>query len=97
MLETLGTMKGAAMKLGQIASFVDLDLPPEAQETYHAVLATLRDAAPAVDPAQIAEVLAAEFGAAARQVFASWDPTPIASASIGQVHRATAARRHARS
>src|SRR5688500_6734484 len=43
MLEMLGSMKGAAMKLGQIASFVDLDLPPEAQETYHAVLATLRD------------------------------------------------------
>ena len=89
MLETLGTMKGAAMKLGQIASFVDLDLSPEAQETYHAVLATLRDAAPAVDPAQIARVVAADFGAEPRQVFASWEDTPIASASIGQVHRAT--------
>ena len=86
-LETLGTMKGAAMKLGQIASFVDLDLPPEAQETYHAVLAELRNAAPPVDPAQIAEVVTAEFGAPPDQVFAEWDPEPIASASIGQVHR----------
>ena len=88
-LETLGTMKGAAMKLGQIASFVDLDLPPEAQETYHAVLAELRSAAPPVDPSQIADVITAEFGAPPDQVFASWDPSPIASASIGQVHRAT--------
>ena len=86
-LETLGTMKGAAMKLGQIASFVDLDLPPEAQATYHAVLAELRNAAPPVDPAQIAEVVTAEFGAPPDQVFAEWDPVPIASASIGQVHR----------
>ena len=87
-LETLGTMKGAAMKLGQLASFVDLDLPPEAQETYHAVLAQLRSAAPAVDPRQIVGVIAAEFGAPPHEVFAEWDPQPIASASIGQVHRA---------
>ncbi len=87
-LQTLGTMKGAAMKLGQLASFVDLDLPPEAQETYHAVLAQLRSAAPAVDPSQIVDVITAEFGAPPDQVFARWDSTPIASASIGQVHRA---------
>ena len=87
-LETLGSMKGAAMKLGQLASFVDLDLPPEAQETYHAVLAKLRSAAPAVDPASILAVVTAEYGAPPEQVFAAWDPVPIASASIGQVHRA---------
>lgn len=88
LLEMLGSMKGAAMKLGQIASFVDLDLPPEAQQTYHDVLAQLRDAAPPVDAAQMAQVVADEFGAAPREVFAAWDPEPLASASIGQVHRA---------
>jgi predicted unusual protein kinase regulating ubiquinone biosynthesis (AarF/ABC1/UbiB family) len=85
--DMLGSMKGAAMKLGQIASFVDLDLPPEAQETYHEVLAQLRAAAPPVDPAQILDVVTAEFGAPPEEVFAEWDPAPIASASIGQVHR----------
>jgi predicted unusual protein kinase regulating ubiquinone biosynthesis (AarF/ABC1/UbiB family) len=87
-VELLGSMKGAAMKLGQIASFVDLDLPPEVQAQYHDVLAQLRDAAPAVDPGQIAGVVAEEFGAPPEEVFARWDPEPIASASIGQVHRA---------
>ena len=88
-LELLGEMKGAAMKLGQIASFVDLDLPPEVQETYQGVLADLRAAAPAVDPATIAAVVEDEYGAPVDEVFAAWEPTPLASASIGQVHRAT--------
>jgi len=88
MLELLGSMKGAAMKLGQIASFVDLDLPPEVQQTYRAVLADLRDSAPAVDPGAISAVVADEFGAPPREVFAEWTEQPLAAASIGQVHRA---------
>jgi predicted unusual protein kinase regulating ubiquinone biosynthesis (AarF/ABC1/UbiB family) len=88
-LEMLGSMKGAAMKIGQIASFVDLDLPPEIQANYHEVLSELRDAAPAVDSDEIAALMGEEFGAPPEEVFASWDPRPIASASIGQVHRAT--------
>jgi predicted unusual protein kinase regulating ubiquinone biosynthesis (AarF/ABC1/UbiB family) len=88
MLELLGSMKGAAMKLGQIASFVDMDLPPEVQQTYHEVLAQLRDAAPPMEAGHIADVIAEEFGAAPDTVFAEWDPVPLAAASIGQVHRA---------
>jgi predicted unusual protein kinase regulating ubiquinone biosynthesis (AarF/ABC1/UbiB family) len=87
-LELLGSMKGPAMKLGQIASFVDLDLPPEVQATYHEVLADLRDAAPPLEPGRIAAVVEEEFGAPPGQVFAEWEPLPLASASIGQVHRA---------
>jgi predicted unusual protein kinase regulating ubiquinone biosynthesis (AarF/ABC1/UbiB family) len=88
MLELLGSMRGAAMKVGQLASFVDLDLPPEAQETYHDILAALRDAPPAEDPAAIAEVVTEQYGAPPERVFAHWDSDPLASASIGQVHRA---------
>ena len=88
MLELLGSMKGAAMKLGQIASFVDLDLPPEVQATYRSILADLRAAAPAAEPARIAQVVHDEFGAPPDQVFAVWEAEPFAAASIGQVHRA---------
>jgi predicted unusual protein kinase regulating ubiquinone biosynthesis (AarF/ABC1/UbiB family) len=89
LLELLGGMKGAAMKLGQLASFVDLDLPPDVQAIYHEVLADLRSAAPPVDARAIAAVVTEQFGAPPERVFATWDPVPLASASIGQVHRAT--------
>jgi hypothetical protein len=59
-------MKGAAMKLGQLLSFVDLDLPPEVRSVYHDALAKLRDAAPAFDPDAIAEVIEEEYGAPPR-------------------------------
>lgn len=88
LLDLLGDMKGAAMKLGQIASFVDLDLPPEVQATYHEVLSGLRTAAPPMEASRIAEVVEEQFGAPPEQVFSAWDPEPVASASIGQVHRA---------
>ncbi|GGI04627.1 ABC1 kinase family protein [Egicoccus halophilus] len=87
--EVLGDMKGAAMKLGQLLSFVDLDLPPDVQNVYHEALAELRDAAPAFDPEAIDEVLREEYGAAPETVFASFDRQPLAAASIGQVHAAT--------
>ena len=47
--EVLGQMKGAAMKAGQVASFIDTGaFPPEFQERIQAKLAELRDAAPRV-------------------------------------------------
>ena len=88
MVELLGSMKGAAMKLGQIASFVDLDLPDEVADTYHEILGQLRDAAPPADPEAIVDVVTEAYGAPPWEVFAEWDPQPLASASIGQVHRA---------
>ena len=87
--EVLGDMKGAAMKLGQLLSFVDLDVPPDVRNVYHDALAQLRDAAPAFDPGAIDEVLREEYGAAPETVFAAFDRTPLAAASIGQVHAAT--------
>ena len=48
MVDTLGSMKGAAMKIGQLASFIDTEfLPPEYRELYQDKLSKLRSEAPA--------------------------------------------------
>lgn len=86
--DVLGEMKGAAMKLGQLLSFVDLDLPVEARSAYHRALASLRAEAPPFDPEAIEAVVLDEYGAPPEAVFASWQREPMASASIGQVHAA---------
>jgi len=84
----LGGMKGAAMKVGQVLSFVDLGLVPEEyQEEFQAKLAALRDSAPTVSFEQMSKVIEEELGEPASDAFAELDPAPVASASIGQVYR----------
>src|SRR6476660_7401852 len=85
----LGTMKGAAMKLGQVMSFLDVGLVPEEfREEFQAELAKLRDAAPKVSFKDMKKVLEEEYGEKLDDVFESFDPVPVAAASIGQVYRA---------
>ena len=91
MVSVLGEMKGAAMKIGQMASFIDIDfLPPEYREIYQEQLAKLRAHAPAMPWEKVREVLVEEYdGRAPEKVFASIEEEAFAAASIGQVHRAT--------
>ncbi len=86
--EALGTMRGLALKVGQMASYVDGMVPAEHKEAYEQAMKTLRAAAPTMSAAAAAAVVKAELGAAPEELFASWGATPFASASIGQVHRA---------
>src|SRR5213596_3638037 len=59
----LGTMKGAAMKLGQVMSFLDVGLVPEEyREDFQAKLAALRDAAPMVSFKDMKKVIEADLG-----------------------------------
>lgn len=83
---SLGRLKGAFMKAGQLLSIDASDLlPPEAQR----VLASLQGHAEPVPFATLREVLLEDLGEAKLLAFADLDETPAASASIGQVHRAT--------
>jgi predicted unusual protein kinase regulating ubiquinone biosynthesis (AarF/ABC1/UbiB family) len=85
----LGTMKGAAMKIGQVLSFLDVGLvPPEYQEEFQKKLAKLRDAAPTVTFKDMKKVIESELDEPVRDVFDQFDEEPIAAASIGQVYRA---------
>ena len=80
----LGEMKGVLMKVGQLVSFIVEALPDEAQ----AALASLQaDAAP-MAPSLAADVVREELGDEPERVFQVWEDLPVASASIGQVHRA---------
>jgi predicted unusual protein kinase regulating ubiquinone biosynthesis (AarF/ABC1/UbiB family) len=90
MASVLGEMKGAAMKIGQMASFIDVDfLPPEYREIYQEQLSALRTHAPAMPWERVTEVLEEEYGQSPERVFASIEQDAFAAASIGQVHRAT--------
>ncbi len=82
--EELGSMKGALMKLGQMASYIDEDLPP----SFRGTMARLQHSAPPMSADLARSVIVAELGDAPERIFTRWGPLPIAAASIGQVHRA---------
>jgi len=82
--QTLGELKGAAMKVGQMASAAKELLPPEVAEA----MASLQKGAPPMPYEVIAEQIEAELGAAPELMFRSFEREPFAAASVGQVHRA---------
>jgi len=82
--EELGYMKGVLMKLGQMASYVDEDMP----QTFRSAMSRLQHNAPPMSPALASSVILEELGDAPERLFARWDEWPFAAASIGQVHRA---------
>jgi predicted unusual protein kinase regulating ubiquinone biosynthesis (AarF/ABC1/UbiB family) len=90
MVGALGQMKGAAMKLGQFASFIDTEfIPDEYREIYQEQLGKLRTDAPAMPWEKVEKVLDEEYeGEPVSELFAEFEREAFAAASIGQVHRA---------
>jgi predicted unusual protein kinase regulating ubiquinone biosynthesis (AarF/ABC1/UbiB family) len=88
-VEVLGQMKGAAMKIGQVASFIDLaGMPPEVSDRFQQKLAELRDSAPKVSFKEMRKVVEQDLGERLGDAFADFEEEPLAAASIGQVYRA---------
>jgi predicted unusual protein kinase regulating ubiquinone biosynthesis (AarF/ABC1/UbiB family) len=88
LFQVLGQLKGGAMKFGQSMSIFEAALPEEVAAPYRAALTRLQEAAPALPAATVHKVLAAQLGADWRGLFLRFDDTPVAAASIGQVHKA---------
>src|SRR6201995_5448683 len=84
----LGELKGGAMKVGQALSVMEAAIPDEFGEPYREALTKLQKDAPPLPAEKVHRVLDAQLGTKWRHRFTDFDDTPVASASIGQVHKA---------
>ncbi|SLF86382.1 ABC1 kinase family protein [Mycobacteroides abscessus] len=88
LVTVLGSLKGSAMKLGQLLSMLEVDMVPEAhRERFRQKLARLRDQAPREPFSVMRPIIESNLGALSKN-FRDFDETPVAAASIGQVYRA---------
>jgi predicted unusual protein kinase regulating ubiquinone biosynthesis (AarF/ABC1/UbiB family) len=84
----LGELKGGAMKVGQALSVMEAAIPEQYGKPYREALTKLQKDAPPLPAAKVHRVLDQQLGTKWRERFSSFDDNPVASASIGQVHKA---------
>lgn len=84
----LGNLRGIAAKVGQMASYVDGMIPEPQRAAYERVLSSLQAATSSSPFNEVRALVEAELGCSLVHAFAEFEPEPMASASIGQVHRA---------
>lgn len=87
-VELLGNLRGLAAKMGQMASYVDGVVPESHRDAYERLLGKLQKATTASPFPQVQALIEQELGQPLAALFAELEPAPMASASIGQVHRA---------
>jgi predicted unusual protein kinase regulating ubiquinone biosynthesis (AarF/ABC1/UbiB family) len=83
LVASVGQLKGIAMKIGQMMSYLELPLPPEVR----AALAVLQTHSPPMPFERVRAVITAELGDHAAALLDGLEPEPVAAASLGQVHR----------
>ncbi len=84
-ISSMGELKGAVMKLGQMISITeDLIIPPEISKLFK----ELQKNAPPMPKDDLINIFKEEFDKSPFEIYKEFDPTPIAAASIGQVHKA---------
>jgi len=86
--EILGNLRGVAAKVGQMAGYIDGLIPEEHRDVYQKSMKTLLSAAPRSSKEAIRALVEEELRAPIDKLFAEWHDEAVASASIGQVHRA---------
>jgi predicted unusual protein kinase regulating ubiquinone biosynthesis (AarF/ABC1/UbiB family) len=84
----LGSLKGGALKAGQLLSTVEALFPQDPESTWRDALVGLQESNAPLPFGDIEPVLAGELGAQWRALLPSLDPDAAAAASLGQVHRA---------
>ena len=84
----LGSLKGGALKAGQLLSTVEALFPQDPESTWRETLAGLQDGNEALPFRDVEPVLRADLGPAWRDLLPDLDESATAAASIGQVHRA---------
>ncbi len=86
--EVLGTLRGLATKVGQMMSYVDGFVPESQREVFEKAMRPLQTSASTSSAEAVRGMIERELGTSVDRLFTEFGDTPVASASIGQVHRA---------